>query len=71
VTASQIGRRAAMYQSPSYIAKAQRSRAMRVRQFESEQERIRLIVRRAAAIFGEEGLPYVPVEKRYKPMARA
>jgi hypothetical protein len=71
MTANQIGRRAAMYQSLSYIAKAQRRRVIRVRQFEEEQARIRLIVRRAAAIFGEEGLPYVPVEKRYKPMARA
>jgi hypothetical protein len=71
MTADQIGRRAAMYRSPSYIADADRRRGIRVRQFEREQERIRLIVRRAAAIFGEHDLPYVPVEKRYKPMVRA
>jgi predicted nucleic acid-binding Zn-ribbon protein len=67
---SQISRRAKMYQSPTYIADAERRRVIRDRHSEEQQERVRLICRRAAAIFGEEYLPYVSVEKRYKPMAR-
>ena len=68
LSAAHIARRAAMQQSPTFIAGMKRRRVVRERELAVERERISSICRRAAAIFGEEEFPYVPVEQRYKPM---
>jgi hypothetical protein len=70
MTMAQTARRMAMYQLPTYIADAERRRGIREAHFAERRERIRLICERAASIFGEKDLPYVPVEQRYKTMAR-
>jgi hypothetical protein len=70
MTMAQTACRMAMYQLPTYIADAERRRGITEAHFAERRERIRLICERAASIFGEKDLPYVPVEQRYKTMAR-
>jgi len=67
---AQVVSRTAMHHSATYIADANRRRAIREQYMAARRERTMLICRRAAAIFGEEDLPYVPVAERYKPMVR-
>lgn len=71
LSAARMARRAEMQRSPAWVADTQRRRLRREQHFAQQRQRVMLICQRAAAVFGEEYLPYVPVKERFKPMGRA
>jgi hypothetical protein len=71
LSSARMARRAEMQHSPAWVADTERRRKLREQQFAQQRQRVMLICQRAAAVFGEEDLPYVPVKERFKPMGRA